>query len=62
MKNDGLRVQNAAPEEAQENPGGLFSHSFFPGEGGSYNREFRHEEAYKEVSLLSREMYLSDIW
>lgn len=56
-------MQNAASEEAQENPGGLFSYSFSPREGGSYspsNTELRHEGAYEEVSLLSRERYLSD--
>lgn len=53
----GLTVQNAAPEEAQENPGSLFSYSFSPREGWSHYKEFRHEGAYKEVSLLSRGVF-----
>lgn len=51
-------MQNVASEEAQENPGGLFSYSFFPREDGSQNpsnEEFRREGAYKEVSPFSRE-------
>lgn len=54
----GLTVQNAAADKAQENPGGLFSYSFFPRESASCNpsnEEFRHEGAYKEVSTFSRE-------